>query len=181
VPSNDYALITCPQCKRSLPPKMANCQFCGASLSTVARPVQAQKKIGPEPWVWTLYYVVACWWLVDALKELITSFSALAGIQAHPSLAAFAFIVYIGIAVGLFEAALGIGLLVKWEWARAVVNFFCWVRILFGVMGLYSSIMMAGFSGPANTALNILFCVLNIVMAGLQIWLISETDYSFMR
>lgn len=183
MPSNDYALITCPQCQRSLPPKMVNCQFCGASLASVARPTFAKRQVGPEPWVLTLYYVVAGYWIFGGVKEIITDALALVNLQskaANSPLAGFSFILYIMMAVGAFQLALGTGLLLKWEWARAVVNFFCWIRILFGLLGLYASILSVTIAGPM-AALYIFLNVLDIVMAGLQIWLIGETDNSFAR
>jgi len=159
---------------------MTSCQFCGAPLDNVARPVPvARRKAGPEPWILTLYMIVAGYWIFDGIKELILAFRALASTTTlHPELN---FISYILIAIGLFQLALGVGLLLKWEWARGVVNIFCWIRILFALMAL-AGVVMGGFiAGPLFSLMTIFFSVLDLVVAGTQIWLISETDESFAR
>ena len=71
--------------------------------------------------------------------------------------------------------------MMKWEWARAVVNVFCWIRIFLGLLSLWQAFLLANLAGAGATVVTILFSVLDIVMAGVQVWLISETDYTYMR
>ena len=163
---------------------MQSCHFCGASLAGVARPVGPVKKTaaGPAPWIMTLYYIVAGYWIFGGAKEIITDAIGIANLQAKPDspAASFSFVLYIMIVVGLFQLVLGTGLLLKWEWARAVVNFFCWVRIALGLLGLYTTILAVPILG-AMAIVYVFFHILDLVMAGLQIWLIGETDYTFTR
>lgn len=159
---------------------MTTCHFCGASLDGVARPAPvARRKVGPEPWIVTLYMVVAGYWIFDGIKELIFAFRALANTTtSHPELN---FVAYILIVIGAFQIVLGTGLLLKWEWARGVVNIFCWIRILFALLSL-AGVVMGGFiAGPLVSLLTIFFAVLDLVVAGAQIWLIAETDETFAR
>ncbi|MEA2552076.1 MAG: hypothetical protein QOJ65_252 [Fimbriimonadaceae bacterium] len=171
--------IQCPKCHRSLPPAATNCHFCGADLAAVPRPkAVAKKKKGPEQWVMTLYYVVACFWIVDGgwsltsgmMRLLRPSDSALRGME---------FVSIFGMAIGAFSALLGLGLLLKWNWARGVVNIFCWLRIAQGVLSLPSLATIGIFLGTGMMIFSIIFTVFGIAVAGLQIWLISETEDQF--
>lgn len=184
--SPGYTTIQCPKCQRSLPPKMTVCQFCGASLDGVARPVPVAKKVKQtEPWIMTLYYVLAGYWIFGGVMLLVTAFQALAVLQSRPPDAfgsgMLTMVDYVMIAVGVFQATLGVGLILKWEWARAIVNIFCWIRILLSGLSLIGLLMGGFLFGGIWVIVRFLFTVFDIVAAGTQIWLIAETDNSFMR
>jgi hypothetical protein len=166
--------IECPGCHRSLPPAAQQCQFCGSALTNVARPKAAAKKnIGPEPWVMKLYYAVAAYWILDGVAAVVMRAISLSNPKTFSSIA------YLGIAIGIFAIALGIGLLLRWDWARGVVNIFCWIRIASAAFSLMSLIGVSMMFGAGAMLLNLFLSVLSACIAGLQIWLIAETDYMF--
>jgi len=173
-----FSTIQCPNCHRTLPPAAQNCHFCGASLTGVARPV-AQKKVikrGGAPWIWTLYYIIAVYWMLEGLVILAFGIVSMAssGGETVPILQAMGVLV---LAIGAFITLLGLGLILKWEWCRGVVNFFCWLHILFGLLR-FARIAMLGFLffSPAALIANLFFLIVGLAAAGLQIWVLSETD-----
>ena len=174
MPTTGVTTIECPGCKRSLPPSAQRCQFCGSDLGSVVRPKAAPKKhIGPEPWVMKLYYAVAAYWILDGVANIIMRAMSLSNPKTASSIA------YLGIAIGAFAISLGLGLLLRWDWARGVVNIFCWIRIASAAFSLMSLMGVSMLFGVGAMLLNLLFSVISAVIAGLQIWLIAETDYMF--
>lgn len=159
---------------------MASCQFCGTSLAGVA-PQAAKASIwhddnalpthayGRPKWVPLAYNLVAVYMAVSGLVGAFTSFltmrkgGELAGIVGP-----------IGIVFGVIWIALGIGLLLKVEFIRGVVNFFCGLGLIFGVINLFTSIgmLVTGISGVLWVG-NIL---LGIVTNAAMIYLVGETD-----
>ena len=82
---------------------------------------------------------------------------------------------FIGMGIDGFTILLGIGLALRVELARGIVNFFCGLQILFGLLGLFGSVMGSLLAGP----LALLFVFLRIVEIGtaaFMIYLIGETD-----
>ena len=79
------------------------------------------------------------------------------------------------LAIGAFIALLGVGLILKWEWCRGVVNVFCWLRILGGLWHL-KDLMFSLFMPPAILATQFFFTIVGLIAAGMQVWLLSETD-----
>jgi hypothetical protein len=167
--------IQCPGCQRSLPASSVTCHFCGAALANVPRPKDApKKKTGPEPWVMTLYYLVAAYWILEGLVGVGGGIFSMVGADARPSIFS-----YIGIAFGLFSMVLGLGLILRWDWARGVVNIFCWLRIARCILSIPGMAMVGAFLGTAMMLMSLFFLVFGAAIAGLQIWLISETEYMF--
>jgi hypothetical protein len=82
---------------------------------------------------------------------------------------------FVSMAFDGFSVLLGIGLALRIELARGIVNFFCGIRILFGLLGLAGSVLGSVFAG----ALGLIFVVLNIIniaTAAFMIYLIGETE-----
>jgi hypothetical protein len=174
--TSGYVTIQCPNCQRTLPPKMTVCQFCGASLANVARPAPVARKVaGPEPWIMTLYTILAILWMIDGCRGFFLAYR-IWDFRTTAGYAGFDFLDCAYIAVGAFEVALGIGLIQKWNWARGVVNIFSWIRIALALLNL-SVLVMGGFLlGPHFILLDVFFAVLALALSGAQIWVISETD-----
>ena len=170
--------IQCPNCQRSLPANAQTCHFCGAALTNVARPV-VQKKVvkrGGAPWIWTLYYLVASYWVLEGLVIMIAGIVLLAAPADQVTGGFFQAIGGIVLAIGAFIALVGTGLILKWEWCRGVANVFSWLRILGGLWRLKDLIFAGLFMRPGALIMNFFFTIVGLVAAGLQIWLLSETD-----
>jgi hypothetical protein len=176
-PGNQLVTIQCPQCGRSLPGGLQHCQFCGASLASVPRPVPVSTRrvpVGPPGYVIGLYYASAIWWILQGIRMIASGFNLIPDVMAGPG-AIFAGIVYVAIAVGLFFMALGLGLVLKWEWARGVVNIICWINIFFGILSFFTLFGMAFVFGPIMIV-GVILNVIDICISGGMVWLIGETE-----
>jgi hypothetical protein len=178
-----FSTIQCPGCHRSLPPAAQNCHFCGASLTGVARPTAAPKaakyRAGVEPWVMTLFFIVAAYWILEGLVILGAGLLVLVAPEGggDPTIGSITHIVgALIMAFGAFLATVGVGLIMKWEWCRGVVNVFCWLRILGGLWRIRRILLMGLLFNRTGMVLDLTFAILGIIAAGLQIWLLSETD-----
>lgn len=155
---------------------MATCQFCGASLATVARPQTVQKKkAGPEQWVMTLYYIVASYWMLNGLWDIGSSIYSFTGSDsAGHGPGPFTIIAMI---IGAISFAVGLGLVLKWDLARGVANIFCWIIIANAALSFLSMAGLGALFGTGFMLFAIFMSVLQIAAAGTQIWLLSETEY----
>src|SRR5213083_132352 len=110
-------MIQCPNCKNSLPDTFTRCQFCGADVAKVPRPVMPPKASRPlyEPpkWVWIAYYGIAAYWVIGGGMDVFRGVKALSGAG---------FFAYIGIAFGVATALVGLGLILHAEIVRGLVN-----------------------------------------------------------
>lgn len=70
---------------------------------------------------------------------------------------------------------MGLGLLLRVEFIRGIINFFCGLRIICGLFKLAGTLIGALFSGPL-ALLSALFIVLDIATAALMVYLIGETE-----
>ncbi len=123
------------------------------------------------PWVWVAYYLVSAYFVVTGLLYTATGLITCIG---HPG-QVISPVTIVQIVLGALSAVLGIGLLLKIQSVRNVVNFLCGVKIILGVLRLLGSIMVAFVLGP----LGILFMFLTVVdiaSAAFMIYLIGETD-----
>ena len=178
--TSGFTTIQCPNCQRSLPPNAQHCHFCGASLAGVARPIAAPKapkyRKGVEPWVMTLFYIAASYWILEGLFFLGLGLIAMILPDAQ-SIAPLNLVIGGGfMAIGAFIALIGLGLLMKWEWCRGVANVFCWIRIVVGFWRLKNIITMGLFFQRSGIFIDFMFAIVGIAVAGLQVWLLSETD-----
>lgn len=78
-------------------------------------------------------------------------------------------------AIGVAFILLGLGLILKWEWARGVVNIVCWINILGGLFNLVIAIFSSPMSGVMGIV-NVFLAMFTIAWTGAQIWVIGETD-----
>lgn len=72
---------------------------------------------------------------------------------------------------------LGFGLALKIELIRGIVNFVAGLKLIFGLLGLAGSLMGMTFAGFLSLPF-VIFEVVNIITAGMLLWLIGETDMS---
>jgi hypothetical protein len=161
-------MITCPKCQSTLPDWATTCQFCGTDVAKVARPapVKTQKKVygyGPAPWVWVAYYLIGGWWVLSGGFHVFQA-------AIHPSIVSIITCIFAG-----FQVLLGIGLILRIEAFRAVVHFFAWVWIALRALDTLFGFGMIFFS-PLIGILMVLWGLFDIVVAGLLIYLIGETD-----
>jgi hypothetical protein len=165
-------MIQCPRCNATLPDANVVCQFCGADVSKVARPVPVTRDRGPltptPQWVMGAYYAISVYYIVEALYEIGIGCVALNGKGGS-------FAGGFSIAMGVLTLIIGLGLLFKIEIVRGIVNFFCGLQILFGLFGLAGAVMGTMLFGALGF-LNVVMQMLQIATAGFMIYLIGETD-----
>jgi len=156
-------MIKCPGCGKTLPDGNKNCQFCGADVSAVPRPVVAQKPRsyqapGAPKWVSPAYYVVSGYYVLAGLVFVLT------GLKSYGS-----------IIFGVIDILFGIGLLLKIDLVRGIANILCWIQIALGAFGVLNTLALVALFGPYALVL-VLMNVVQIAAAGFMIYLISETD-----
>jgi hypothetical protein len=171
-------MISCPKCAATLPDWTQNCQFCHADTSKVIRPVAAPRARPYAPatpqWVWGAYYAIAGFYILqggyDIVEAVVASQRKIMGEQIG-----FGFFSALSVVFGAVTALIGIGLLLKVEVVRGIVNFFCGLQIMFGLLGLAGSFIGALFTGPWGL-LGVVMNVAQIAAAAFMIYLIGETD-----
>ena len=164
-------MIQCPSCKNSLPDTFTRCQFCGADVTKVPRPVVTKvvkPSYQPDKWVWVAYFGIAGYWLIGGAMDIFR------GIQ---SLNSAGFFSYIGIGFGALTAVVAIGLMARVELARGIVNVLCFLRIIFGAIGLWGALLGSLVVGPI-ALLFAIFSAFDILSGGLMIYLLGETEKS---
>jgi len=178
-------MITCTGCHNTLPDWAQKCQFCGANVTKVARPVAAPSR-GSVPlqptakWVWVVYFIIAIYWLVSGLTGIGTTIKdattprELLGMTYTPGFGLFQML---SIAWSTFTAVVGAGLALRVEAARGVVNFFSFLKIFFGVCGVVGGFLGSMMAGPLGLIFVALF-TLDIVIGALTIYTIGETERS---
>lgn len=163
-------MIQCPQCRNSLPDTFTKCQFCGADVTKVPRPVQpkVQRSSYGEPakWVFLAYYGIAGYWLIGGAMDIFR------GVKSLEESGGFA---YIGIVFGAITALVAIGLMARIELVRGIVNILSFLRILSGALGLWGALMGSLFIGPL-AILFAIFSAIDVASGLFMIYLIGETD-----
>jgi hypothetical protein len=186
-------MIQCPNCRATLPDWQKTCQFCQSDTASVIRPNAPGSQRNPNAfsapkWVWGAYYGLSVYWILDgafdAGKGILQISQANAAATAAKDdvtrmMAQPSFVSYFMILIGTLSALFGIGLLLRNETVRGIVNFFAGLRIIFGLFGLLGSLIGTLFAGPWG----LFFMLLNIITiasAAMMIYLIGETDkYSY--
>lgn len=82
---------------------------------------------------------------------------------------------YVGLAFCAIQVLIGLGLILKIEVTRAIVNFLCAIQILLSILGGLAAFPMMVLS-PLAGILYLLYPIFNIATAGFMIYLIGETD-----
>jgi ribosomal protein L40E len=170
----------CPKCNATLPEWAKTCQFCQADVSKAPRPL-APKSERPRiaafetpKWIWTWYYIMSGYLIFSGAYGI---FMAIRGTQQvfDGEAVGFSMFTYIAIAFAALNIVLGLGLMLKVELARGIVNFVLGINIIFGILGLIGSlgsIMLFGAFGLIGVIVQIIQIAANAFM----IFLIGETD-----
>jgi ribosomal protein L40E len=170
-------MIKCPRCNATLPAWAQSCQFCQADVSGVARPVAAKKDESryyqAPKWVWIAYYVIAAFWILNGVRDILWGLDVF-GRQGEGGF--FESGISVGmLAVGFVTALVGLGLILKIELARGIVNVIAGLRILFGALSLFMTIPLIFIVGIFGF-LAAIWTLIDIVLAVLIIYIIGETD-----
>lgn len=162
-------MIVCPKCKATLSPSAQNCQFCGADVRTVPRPVVQQRRstgYQAPKWVWVVYTIIAAYWIFDGALDIASGSGVFGNKYTSP----------VVVIVGAIGAGLGLGLLFRVELVRGIANILSWIKILGGIFGILNGLMFGAFFSGLLGLILILFSVLDIVTGGLMVYLIAETE-----
>jgi hypothetical protein len=175
-------MITCTGCHNTLPDWAQKCQFCGADVTKVARPVATPRgPVALKPaagWVWVVYFIVAAYWLISGLTGIGTTVKdattprELLHMTYTPGFGLFQIL---SIAWSTFTAAVGAGLALRIEAARGVVNFFSFIKIFVGVCGVALAFLGTMLAGPLGLLFVAIF-TLDIIIGALTIYTIGETE-----
>ncbi len=163
----------CPNCRNTVPAGLATCQFCGASLAAIA-PAKGSvwhadavdQPYRRPTWVPLAYNLVAGYIAVSGLVQLVTG-----GVHVAKG----NWVGYIELVMGGIALVLGVGLLLRIEFIRGVVNFVCGINLLLGVFGLLAMIplvMLFGWIGLLLAFMKVFDLACNAGM----IYLVGETD-----
>ena len=172
----------CPGCNATLPDMAAQCQFCGATIAPTGPPSRqptgrAYTRPGKPPpsqgygrgeyaWAWKAYYAIAVWWILSGGWQFVRPI-VLPGEKSGS-------ITFSSI-IGLITAAVGIGLLLKVDFVRGVVNVISFLQILDGAFGLIIGLFLTGIFGWAG-AFGMILSALQIALGAFMIFLIGETE-----
>lgn len=172
-------MISCPKCSASLPDWAKTCQFCHADTTAVARPkpVASSRPVafaGPPQWVWGAYYAISVLYVVEGVDDIFMTF-----VNSHRKIMGEEIGIgpfgILSIVLGALTILIGLGLVLRIEFIRGIVNFFCGVQILLGILGFFGAVAAALFTGPFGILLMFLE-VLRVVCGVMMIYLIGETD-----
>lgn len=159
--------IQCPSCDMILRDTTENCPGCGAStihLARSTRDITGFSYGGPvPPFAWPLYYVISAYWVLSGIAEIVLSAISRDGIQ-----------LWSAVCPG-FQIFLGIGLLLRLEIIRGIVNVLCWFSILGGLLKVIGGILVMATIG-AMAIPNVLFGLIQIITSALMIWVIGLTQ-----
>ncbi|MHB8636303.1 MAG: hypothetical protein ACYC96_07515 [Fimbriimonadaceae bacterium] len=162
-------MITCPNCKASLPDWAKNCQFCQADTSQVIRPTQTKpnaQAFTTPAWTLAAYYAVSGLITIQSVVEIVSTI-----VGSKHGVGPFEVIILVW--YGL-SAVIGIGLLLRVSIIRAFVNFVCYLNIGCGLLSLAGALFGTLFS--AYGLIFVLLAILQIAEYGFMIFLIGETD-----
>jgi hypothetical protein len=164
------SVITCPNCKASLPDWTKQCQFCQTETSSVLRP----KQDNPDPeafetptWTLAAYYAVSALLLLSGLIGILTT---LVG-SRKDGLGLFDGISLVFDGVG---ALVGIGLLLRLEIVRGITNVICFLGILSGLRFIAFGLEGTLFSSWG--LLVVVYGIIKVATYAFMIYLIGETD-----
>jgi hypothetical protein len=160
-------MILCPKCQQKLPDGAGHCQFCHATFAPIgsaAPDPDGGYEVAPRPtWIGKAYNAIAIWWIVSGLYGVLEA----TVLSRHVNAILLVF--------ELITVLIGVGLLLKIEAARGVLNILCFLQILGGAFGLlidFFSPFLTGILGFIAIFANII----SIGLAMLMIYLIGETE-----
>ena len=169
-------MVKCPNCQATLPDGAFQCQFCRTQLALppgaargYGRPSrQSAAMPGSPSWVMPAYYGIALWWMFSGVWDILHA-TLWAGKDSG------GFLDILGIVFGGITALVGLGLLLRIDVVRGIVNVLCFLQILFGILGLITSFLLSGPFGMIGV-LGMIHSIVDIGTAALMIYLIGETD-----
>lgn len=121
---------------------------------------------GPPKYIWTLYYLLCAFWIIDGLVDVARTVLASKG-----EISGFG---VVEIVFGVVTILVGIGLLLKNEFARRVVNTIAAINLLLAVLGLIGSLLSILVLGPFGL-LYVIWNLVTIVIFGGMVWIIGVT------
>lgn len=162
-------MVTCTKCSSSLPDWAQQCQFCGSDVRNAARvnnqPPARQFSsaafVVPKG-VWIAYYCISAYFVLSGIGQIM-----IGALAKEPNVIAMIF--------GGIMVVLGLGLSARVELVRGIVNFVCGLNIIFGLLGLATTLMTLGFFGPIGF-LFVIKGAIDILTNALMIYLIGETE-----
>lgn len=169
------AFVQCPNCGNTVPITTSQCQFCGQAL--VPGEFQDINEFGEEivvghgisPEVVQQLYVAICWvWTLGGAASI--AFGLLTPLFVKSASTSI-----IELLIGLVTIILGIGLLMRSESARKIVNVLAFLNLMFGIFGFIFALVLVGFGGIFKLA-GVVLALVKIASSIAMIWLISETD-----
>ncbi len=173
-------MITCPNpsCNQKLPDFVQTCQFCGQDLTSVRRPHSDDPVTGSgmkKEHVWTIYYLLCAFMLLTGIWGVVDDVAISVGSEGMDTMN------YVGVIFSVVQIMLAIGMFMRLEWARGLVNFWCWVGIVFTLLGLGLLIMamltvIGGVMPTGLLILSLFLSLLDLAVYGGVIWVIGETD-----
>lgn len=157
----------CPHCHAAVPDRVVRCPACGGVLPPPVRlSTDAQRRPplsapGTPKWVPVAYNIIAGYWILSGGFSLVSALAHGGGKTGS----------YVAAAFGLFTVLIGLGLLLRIEIVRGIVNVLCALQIIGGAIGVLGAFLR-------GAPLELVLSFVQIGTAGFMIYLIGETDTS---
>ncbi len=156
-------MVKCLKCNATLPDFATMCQFCGSPMSLPGvgqgqSGNRVRQAVNSNSWVRPAYYAVAGYWVFSGALECLTAKGSA-----------------LSIVFGAINILVGLGLILKIEVVRSIVNFICFLNILGGLFGLVM-MFFSPFVGGLFGVFMVLLQFFNLGTSGLMIFLIGETE-----
>lgn len=179
-------MITCPNCRQTLPDFVNQCQFCGADTRAVQRPAfqpvdddgfdQPDLRTGSGlsgEWVRRIYYGLGTMWIVTGVWGLLD----ITLIGPAASKKPFEMSLLTGLIIGItcIRLVLAVGYMMRANIAKQIINVFAAIGLLFALLGLVGSLMTIMLVGPLGVVFVILQLIDVIVNGGIM-WIIGESE-----
>ncbi len=170
-------MVKCPHCNATLPDGSFQCQFCLTQFAAAPPAARGHAPVnsrtgssmpGAPRWVVPAYNVIAAWWIVDGVWTILKG-----TVLAEKDTGGFFTIVFM--IIGGVTALVGLGLLLRIDLVRGIVNVLCFLQILDGAFGLLIAFVLTGMLGIWGVIAMIMSAI-RIAQACLMIYLIGETD-----
>lgn len=159
----------CPGCEMILKDTTEICPSCGTNVMHLARSTKEVMGFSysgkAPPFAWPLYYVISGYWILAGVLSIFLP-ALLGGFARGAS------------CWGVIQALLGIGLLLKVNKARRMVNLICFVGLALGLLLVGFSLFALIVDGQFGFAV-FASGLMTVVTNGLMIWVIGLTQDAF--
>ncbi len=159
--------ITCPRCKNNLPAWAQQCQFCGAPLQGVVRPVpQAIMDTwnNNPTWQEVGYIIVSILVILNGAYDLLQGFNIIPSIASKVGDGIFVKM------MGTISCVLGIGMLFQQLWAQFLMKWCAVLMLVCSLWGIVISMTAISIVGYWPMVINIGYSV----FFGFTIYIIRE-------